>query len=385
MPDPVPTPNSAAPEERPRFACRRCAAPLVWDPGAASLACPYCGQVNEAPAVVAVETSEAQAARAEALAERDYRAFLAQLAGEQERVEVIATACTSCGAELTLRPNVVADDCPFCGSSVVRTTSSRRLIRPHAVLPFRITTQQAGDAYAGWLRGLWFAPNALKRQARRAAALHGVYVPHWTYDAHTETQYIGERGEHYYVTVSYTTTENGRTVQRQRRERRTRWYPARGRVSDDFDDVLVPASEALPRSLCEALEPWDLAALEPYADQFLSGFQAQSYTLDLEGGFERAKQIMEVVIRRSICRDIGGDEQRIHHLETRYDGITFKHLLLPVWVSAYRYRERIYRFLVNARTGEVQGERPWSWVKITFAVLLVLVVLAVGIYFQDGG
>jgi hypothetical protein len=42
-----------------------------------------------------------------------------------------------------------------------------------------------------------------------------------------------------------------------------------------------------------------------------------------------------------------------------------------VWITAYRFRQTVYRVLVNARTGEVQGERPWSWIKITLFVLLL--------------
>ena len=139
------------------------------------------------------------------------------------------------------------------------------------------------------------------------------------------------------------------------------------------------ASESLPKEKTDALEPWDLRNLEPYQDAFLSGFKAESYQVNLETGFAHAKYKMDPVIRDTVRRDIGGDEQRIHQCSTQYADITFKHILLPVWISAYRYHDKIYRFLVNGRTGEVQGERPWSWVKITLAVLLA-VLIAGGIY-----
>jgi small neutral amino acid transporter SnatA (MarC family) len=32
---------------------------------------------------------------------------------------------------------------------------------------------------------------------------------------------------------------------------------------------------------------------------------------------------------------------------------------------------------VNARTGEVQGERPWSWIKIALAAIAVVVAIMV--------
>ena len=81
--------------------------------------------------------------------------------------------------------------------------------------------------------------------------------------------------------------------------------------------------------------------------------------------------------------DIGGDEQRIHSKTTYYQNITFKYILLPVWISAYRFKERTFQFLVNARTGEVQGERPWSWIKITLLVIFILALIGVIVYFAN--
>ena len=52
----------------------------------------------------------------------------------------------------------------------------------------------------------------------------------------------------------------------------------------------------------------------------------------------------------------------------------FKHILLPIWLASYRYQDKVYRFLVNGQSGEVQGERPWSVWKITFAVLCGLIL-----------
>ena len=74
--------------------------------------------------------------------------------------------------------------------------------------------------------------------------------------------------------------------------------------------------------------------------------------------------------------DIGGDQQRIHDIDTTISDVTFKHILLPVWLAAYKYNNKTYRFVVNGRTGRVQGERPWSAIKITIAIVLALIVAA---------
>ena len=106
------------------------------------------------------------------------------------------------------------------------------------------------------------------------------------------------------------------------------------------------------------------------------GFRAESYHVDLAEGFDHSRQIMDIHIRTLVRSDIGGDEQRISSIRTQHDNVTFKHILLPVWISAYRYKDKIYRFLINGRTGEVQGERPWSWAKIVLLVAGVLCAAA---------
>ncbi len=115
----------------------------------------------------------------------------------------------------------------------------------------------------------------------------------------------------------------------------------------------------------------------PYADEYLSGFVAESYQVELTEGFETAKGIMQPTIHQTICQDIGGDRQRVSWSNTDYRDVMFKHLLLPVWISAYPFQNQTYRFLVNARTGEVQGERPWSWVKISLLIAAIIAIVLI--------
>jgi len=197
-------------------------------------------------------------------------------------------------------------------------------------------------------------------------------VPYWTYDADTKSSYRGERGTVYYTTR--TVVRNGKRVQE--RVAKVRWTPAAGRVARFFDDVLVLASQSLPKAYTDALEPWDLSGLKPYQPQYLAGFRAEAYTVDLPEGYDEARQKMARVIERDVRFDIGGDQQRIHDIDTDIRDVTFKHILLPVWLAAYKYQGRTFRFVVNGQTGRVQGERPWSAIKITFAVMFGLAVAA---------
>ena len=161
-----------------------------------------------------------------------------------------------------------------------------------------------------------------------------------------------------------------------------RWSSVSGTVFKYFDDVLVVATKSLPNNKLYALEPWDLENLKPYDSQFLTGFKTENYQITLRQGFSEAKKRMTHAIRQDIKKDIGGDRQSISRIYTQYDNTTFKHILLPCWVSAYRFKGITYQFLVNARTGEVQGGRPYSLVKISLFILTMLGIVY-GIYTID--
>jgi endogenous inhibitor of DNA gyrase (YacG/DUF329 family) len=298
------------------------------------------------------------------------------LAASAETVETLNVKCNGCGAASSLPPGTASGSCPFCGQPVVAEAMSKRIIKPEALLPFAIKREQAIQSFRQWLSSLWFAPSNLATSAEKGK-IDGCYVPAWTYDCDTTSAYVGERGEDYYETETYTEVVNGQTVTRTRQVQKIRWWPASGIVQDQFDDVLVLASNSLPPACRDHLEPWDLKSLIPYQDDFLSGFVTEMYQIDLPGGFETAKGIMASVIRRSVESDIGGNHQRIFTVNTSYRDITFKHILLPLWISAYSLRGKTYRFLVNARTGKVAGERPYSAWKITAAVFAALIAILV--------
>ncbi len=346
--------------------CNDCGALLKYHPGQMSLNCEYCGCRNEiTEQIKPVETAEI-----------DFNEFLANASAAAPTMAMTVVKCGSCGASSTLKPNVTADSCAFCGTAlIVKNGTTSNIIAPKYLLPFSIDMKKGVESFKKWLSGLWFAPNDLKHAAANDK-LKGVYLPYWTYDSNTYSQYTGMRGDHYYVSEAYTV--NGKTQTRQ--VQKTRWTPASGSVNDKFDDVLILASNSLPDKYANELEPWDLNNLAAFNEQFLSGFIAEQYQIDVKGGFEKAKSRMDPVIRKTVNQNIGGNVQQILTLNVQYNDTTFKHILLPIWISAFKYNNKVYRFMINGRTGEVQGERPYSKWKIFFAVLAGLAVIAGAIY-----
>lgn len=350
---------------RRQFPCAKCGAKLNYEPGTTAMSCPYCGHENPVS-----ETTGT-------VVEHDYESQLAEMEKRCPTHETLTVKCSACAAEIAAPPNRTAFSCPYCGGNIVAVSHSTKQIKPGALLPFKVKLDEARTAFRTWLKSRWFAPGKLKHQAGIDESLTGIYMPYWTYDCRTSTRYTGARGDAYYTTESYTVMVNGKAQRQTRQVRKIRWSGASGVVGNTFDDVLVPASHSLPGEMVQALEPWDLKSAVPYQDDYVSGFTSESYQTDLSSGFGIAKGMMEPSIRATIRRDIGGDEQRIDRMDVHYSDILFKHLLLPVWVSAYRYKGKAYRFLVNARTGEVQGDRPYSAAKIAGLVIAILIVIGV--------
>ncbi|MCB0402671.1 MAG: DNA helicase PriA [Flavobacteriales bacterium] len=345
--------------------CKGCGADLHYKPGTTSLHCQYCGAENP----IEGATTEVK--------ENDFRRALVQLDDKSAHEQITVVTCNGCAAQVTFEAHVSSEDCPFCGVHIsVKDQMTVSVIQPESLLPFNIDSNKAYEMFKSWINGLWWAPNDLKKYAVQKDKLSGIYMPFWTYDADTTTSYVGRRGEHYAET--YTVTVDGK--QETRTRTKTHWYPASGVVHVPFDDTLVRGSNSLPVDLLEKLEPWDLENLTPYDKKYLSGFRTEKYQVDLEAGFVMAKDKMEPDIRNAIRDDIGGDEQSISAMDTHYDNITFKHVLLPVWVSSYLYNKKTYNFMINARTGEVQGDRPYSWIKIMFAVVTTITV-GVALYY----
>ncbi len=363
----------AAVSEEYRFPCQQCGAELRFAPGQTVLKCPYCGFVQKIPAATGSSATTT-------FAEHDLAKGLADDLPDTASEDVRSTHCPNCGAVVAFQGASHATLCPFCGTPVVVDTGSHRRIKPQAVIPFQLDEPTARKALITWLGSLWFAPNRLLEFTRAGRAMDGVYVPYWTFDANTHSRYHGAKGVHYYETRTVTVNVNGRNEQRQEQVQRTQWYPASGNVARRFDDVLVIAATSLPMRLGNGLEPWDLAAMQAYRPDYLAGFQAEGYTVALADGHQTGKAKMAAVIDQDVRRDIGGDEQRVDSIDSDYQDETFKHVLLPVWMAAYKYGSKSYRFLVNGQTGEVQGERPWSVWKITFAVLGVLIVAGAAAY-----
>lgn len=343
-----------------RFPCKSCAAPMRWDPSVDALLCDFCG------AKVAVPRGEG------VVLERP----LAE-AGSAARglgLETRVARCTVCGAEIAFDERATAEQCGFCGSALVLQQSDlRNHIRPESLIPLDVGRDTVETSFRAWLRGLWFRPTSL--QATRELRAVGIYVPFWTFDASVHSEWSADAGFYYYVQVPTVVIVNGRTQMQMRTERRVRWEPAWGERDDAYDDLLVHASKGLPPELATQLGAFDLSKLVPYRPEYLAGWHAEEYAVDLAGGWTAAEKRIVAAQEARCSRDVPGDTQRALRVRNVIRDVRWKHVLLPIWSLSYTHGGKHYAVLIHGQTGKVVGKAPFSWVKIGLLVLGVLAAL----------
>jgi len=370
MPDQPLPPAQDAPETQSQkvdFPCPNCGAKMTWDPQADSLACDYCESKIPVPrgeGTIVERALEDAGSAARGLG-----------------VEARTAKCGNCGARVSFSTTETATSCVYCGSAnVLVQEANRNAIRPESLVPLDVSRADVEQHFRRWLKRLWFRPGELQRTKRFDAV--GIYVPFWTFDCQVHSDWSADAGHYYYVTVPKMVMVNGKARMQMVQERRIRWVPAFGQRDDAYDDELVNASH-LSAELIGELGRFDTAKLVPYRPEYLAGWSAEEYQLDLAQGWQQS-QAAVVDSQQSRCSgDIPGDTYRNLRVQNRIHGVRWKHVLLPVWSLQYTFQGKPYAVLVNGQTGQVAGKAPISWAKIAalvvgivVGVLLVLAILA---------
>lgn len=350
-------------------ACVNCGAALTYKPGTTSITCDYCGHQEK----IDLATSKFE--------ELELYPYLNQMGSQKNSEEISMLHCKNCGANQHVEENYKSLHCVYCSMPlIIEDAYKEDWILPGAVLPFQIDNKKAFSIFQKWVKGLWWAPNKLKKAALDPQFTKGLYLPYWTFDAQLAANYTGQRGEYYYVSQTYRDSK-GNT--RTRQVRKTRWHRASGKVSGFVDDTLVEASKQRAGRVPSKIARWNLNKLQAFNSGFLAGFVTEKYTTTLSEGHQDSKEKARQIAINWARRDIGGDEQRVSHIDMQLTEETFKHILLPVYISSYRFKGKEYNFFVNGENGALSGKRPYSFWKIFLAILFALLVIGGIVFFAQ--
>lgn len=345
--------------------CPDCGGVMDFNPENGTLTCPYCGhseqiQVEEEN-FVAKELDFDQAEDEEAC---DW--------GTATKTVV----CKSCGAQTVYDVNQIANECPYCGSNQVMEASDSRVMAPGGVVPFKLDSKKASVRFKDWIGKKFFCPKLAKESAK-PKSFQGLYVPYWTFDTSTHSRYEGEYG----INRQYKDKE-GKT------QTKTDWYRTRGRHDELFDDFLICGSSEQDESMIGDLEPFDTTQVVAYKPEYMAGFSAARYTIKVKDAWESAKRKIKSILKSNVEGEIRtrnhADSVRSVELDTSFEEVTYKYLLLPVWISSFKYKDKVYHFMVNGQTGKVSGSTPISWVKVAFVAAAVVAVIAIVVSLTSG-
>lgn len=345
--------------------CPQCAGTMDYDPATGGLKCPYCGH---AEAIVNSDNPE------ESAEERSF--YDAEKTGNCDwGAEKKTVICKSCGAESVYDALVVSDVCPYCGSNQVMEAYDVKTLAPNGVCGFKITLKQAADNFKRWIKRKWFCPKAAKEFAR-PEQFKGVYLPYWTFDAQTDSKYTASYGKDHTHRDSkgntYTTTT---------------WYNTSGTYSAFIDDQLVSGTTRYNASELKAIEPFDTKDNRVYRPEYVSGFISERYSIGLSQAWDTGKKYINDRLASAVSSKVKSEHNADHvrdvRLSTLYTAITYKYLMLPVWLSSFAYKGKTYRFMVNGQTGKVGGKTPISGWKVALTVLIVLAILALFAYIYN--
>ncbi|MGC4933582.1 hypothetical protein ACLQ3C_07850 [Gordonia sp. DT30] len=375
VPTPPPVADSGDASQHTRtFECGSCGDGLEFDPASGQLTCPSCGSTQ----LISLDPTEQLGQhdlRDPGVGNRAASGLLsaADPAAAQER-QVI---CQNCGGTIVFTGSLTATRCPYCATAIQRDDihTAPEVLPVDGVIPFGVDDDAATTHIEKWIRSRWFAPSEFKRY-RRLGSLQSVYFSYFSYTATAHTDYVGQRGDDYTVTVG--------TGDDQHTETRTRWHHVSGHLTDSFSDVPALANDGIDPQRVEALKPWPMTQARPFTGEYLAGHLARTYEHGPEETFGRARaEEIDPAIESSVRRDIGGDHQRIHSSHSDFDPLRFRYLLMPIWLLTVVYGGTPFQVYINGVTGEVHGDRPYSTVKIVSAIAaLVLVLIGIWALYQ---
>ena len=274
--------------------------------------------------------------------------------------------CEQCGAHTFETPGVKTQTCPYCGShQFVDSKQLQALVAPQVIGLFEIQEAEADKKLREWLNEGFFSPDDLSNDAGNFQ-LRPAYYPFWTFDGGVEIRWSAEVRENYSRSTS----------------RNPEWRAVNGAEIEFFDDVLVPGVSAMALKDVLPIFPFKLKELVRFEQEHLAGWPAMAYDLPMSEASLLARETVIRNLRPKIhSRIMPGKEKRSVSIGAgQWTGLTYKHVLLPLWVGTFNYGSQSYRVFVNGQSGKVGGEKPRDAVKFygIWAIgILLFVILGV--------
>ena len=276
--------------------------------------------------------------------------------------------CEGCGASMSYDAQVQNLRCPFCGGEKLQAEKDAKTLAPKFVVPLQIEQHDAVARLKSWMGSSFWRPGDLATAAI-VTKLTAVYVPYWVFSAKTFT----------YWTADSSQTPWGA---------RANWCPVSGEHRGAYTGLLIGASSSLSPAETHSLCPFDLTQAIPTEQADLENALFEQFQVQRKYARPLAQQGLETLERQACAALVPGNSRNVH-VNVRIEGLSAEPVLLPVWIMAYTYRERTFRFLLNGQSGRCTGTAPTSYAKIAGVIAaviggIILVLICAGIFAAMG-
>ncbi|MGQ9505824.1 MAG: hypothetical protein ACUVQG_15095 [Thermogutta sp.] len=263
--------------------------------------------------------------------------------------------CQECGAAMSYDASAQALRCPFCGSTELKAQADGISLAPRYVVPFLITQAQAITILHQRMRAGFFHPSDLTQRSV-IMELTPVYVPFWIFSANTQT---------------YWTADSSNVPLHARGE----WRPVFGEHRNRHEGLKLVASKILSWEEAAGLGDYDLSQGIPPEQVDLDNIIVEQFSMPRKYARTHARQLIEDAEMAHCEKSLTGGRIRNLRVNVKIERMRGEPVLLPVWILAYRYRDQVYRFLVNGQTGRSYGAFPTSPWKVLLVILILVAVI----------
>ena len=333
--------------------CESCGSNMSFDPNTQKLRCVHCGSLKEI--------------KSDLVRERDILTAFSQDNRWDEK-DVSVFRCENCGAKVVLQINETAKMCPFCGTSHVAKLNELAGIKPNGLLSFAFDEQKALQLSKDWAKKRFFAPRKFKKNLN-LQNVNGIYSPCFTFDSNTFSQYHGRIGKTHTRVVG--SGKNRRT------QTYIVWRNISGTHSTSFDDVLISAGSRLGQDKLDKISPFDTNYGKEYEQSYLLGYVAYHYDRDIEECWDIAKKRIDDNVKKQILSNYVYDHVDYLNVSTVHENVTYKYVMLPIYVGNFNHKKKLYNFFVNGSSGKVWGKYPKSIFKIALTVFGALAIASI--------
>ena len=287
--------------------------------------------------------------------------------------------CTGCGAEVTINTdNALAARCHWCRHVFGINEQVANGAVPDAVLPFRVTREEAVAHIGAFVRKRrFFARKAFKREFTPGNVV-GVFLPYLIVDAHASADLDG-RGE--VQTRRHTTGSGG--------NKKTLYdadvYAVQRHIDFTVDDLPLESSRQRgnldtrtnTNHIINSILPFDTKNAVKWDASYLAGMSSEKRDLDIAQLRPRLEDQLLSIARAQVESSTGKYDRGVcwQHEDVRLHGTRWVSMLLPVWLYSWSQPgsngDMLHYIAVNGRTGETMGSVPVQRWKLLLASLVV--------------